>query len=566
MDRIVSARVEAQHWYVRYPRAVPVGIFLLTMAITALSVFAIERVETERRRGQLREVAGAVSSALLRRAIAHVTYLKAGAILFSGERQVTPARFREFARELENNQEFRSPDGISWIARVPRAAIPAFESARRAEGAAGYTIHPAPAPGQEFVLPITYFGTPNPAKRPALGKDMSAEAARRPALIAAAREHRPAATGKLVLSRPDGSGRWTGFILYMPVFADGTGGSRLSGYISAPFEGAAFLASALRLENTQGLGVALYDGRERPEQLIAAVDPRRRTDESLARPIDIGGHRFLLVVTTLHSDKLSTLSLVTLLFGILVASLLTTMARLLTRQAEEDRASLNWLREQASIRNSLTRELNHRVKNTLANVLSIIALTSRRATSLESFVEGLNGRIRSLSATHDLLTDLGWGPTPLRAVVSMELAPYTAGRENDITMSGPDVELAPNDALSLGLAIHELATNAAKYGALGVASGWIVITWELVAPDLVRVLWSEHGGPPVSQERRRGFGTDLIERIVAQELGGGVELHFAPEGVRCTLAVPVRQAAVFQVRAARDSRPGARTKAPQNPR
>ncbi|MDE2405796.1 MAG: sensor histidine kinase, partial [Sphingomonadales bacterium] len=138
---------------------------------------------------------------------------------------------------------------------------------------------------------------------------------------------------------------------------------------------------------------------------------------------------------------------------------------------------------------------------------------------------------------------------PLRAVVAMELAPYTAGRDHHITMSGPEIQLAPNDALSLGLAIHELATNATKYGALSVPTGRITVGWELVAADLARVTWLERGGPAVPQERRRGFGTDLIERIVAQELGGGVELRFEPEGVCCTLAVPVRRPAVFQIRA-----------------
>ena len=140
---------------------------------------------------------------------------------------------------------------------------------------------------------------------------------------------------------------------------------------------------------------------------------------------------------------------------------------MLTQQATENEAALRWFEEQASIRNSLTRELNHRVKNTLANVLSIIALTRRRADNLDEFAEGLDGRIRALSATHDLLTQSDWGTTPIRAVVDAELAPYPQADEQRIEVVGPDVQLAPNDALSLGLAIHELATNAAKYGALG---------------------------------------------------------------------------------------------------
>jgi two-component sensor histidine kinase len=111
------------------------------------------------------------------------------------------------------------------------------------------------------------------------------------------------------------------------------------------------------------------------------------------------------------------------------------------------------------------------------------------------------------------------------------------------------VELAPNDALSLGLAIHELATNAAKYGALSVLEGRLAITWRLITSDLARVEWVEMNGPPVSAQRKRGFGTELIEKIVAHELRNPVELRFEPEGVRCTLIIPVRLPAAFQIRA-----------------
>jgi two-component sensor histidine kinase len=245
----------------------------------------------------------------------------------------------------------------------------------------------------------------------------------------------------------------------------------------------------------------------------------------------------------------------------LVASLLMLLVRMLTQQALEDEASLRWFEEQASIRNSLTRELNHRVKNTLANVLSIMALTRRRSKSLEEFADGLDGRIRALSATHDLLTKSDWGTTPVRAVIEAELVPYAHDGDHEIDLQGPDIELAPNDALSLGLAMHELATNAAKYGALSRPGGKVAAHWKLVSPGLVRIEWQESGGPPVTQERGRGFGTDLIERIVAHELKNPVELEFASEGVRCVLTVPVRRPSEFSMRA---GKPGAR-EAPAEP-
>jgi two-component sensor histidine kinase len=184
-------------------------------------------------------------------------------------------------------------------------------------------------------------------------------------------------------------------------------------------------------------------------------------------------------------------------------------------------------------------------------VLSIIALTRRRATSLDDFVDGLDGRIRALSATHDLLTQSDWGTTQIRAVVDAELAPYVQTPEHRIEIEGPEIALAPNDALSLGLAIHELATNAAKYGALTRSGGEVSVRWELFAPRKVRLEWRERGGPPVKSSRGRGFGTDLIEKIVANELDNPVQLEFAPEGVTCVLTIPVRQPTAFAMRAPR---------------
>ena len=138
--------------------------------------------------------------------------------------------------------------------------------------------------------------------------------------------------------------------------------------------------------------------------------------------------------------------------------------------------------------------------------------------------------------------------------VSTELTPYAQDGDHEIELEGPAIELAPNDALSLGLAMHELATNAAKYGALSQPGGKVTAHWKLITPGLVRIEWQESGGPPVAPQRGRGFGTDLIERIVAHELKNPVELDFDPAGVRCVLTVPVRRPTEFAMRSSRAGR------------
>jgi two-component sensor histidine kinase len=394
------------------------------------------------------------------------------------------------------------------------------------------------------------FAQPEQAVAPdVLGYNAMSEPLRRDAIERAIRSGQPAASALLDLESAPGAGRHAGFALFMPVFRGQGVERRLAGVLARGFNAQGFIEAALGPEQAHGYGVALYDDMAGAPNLVAVLGPQGPKNARIVTQARVGDRLMRVEVSPPVGTALSNLSLLTLLFGMMVAALLLVVARLITQQAAEDRAALAWFEEQASIRNSLTRELNHRVKNTLANVLSIVSLTRRRTSSIDDFVEGLIGRVRALSATHDLLTQSEWGTTPVRAVVVAELAPYTHDGDRAVEMRGPSVELAPNDALSLGLAIHELATNASKYGALSVAGGQVEVSWEMITDKLARIDWREHGGPGVvMHNRRRGFGTELIEKIVAHELKNPVDLRFEPDGVRCTLIVPVRSPAPFQLR------------------
>lgn len=546
----IETRALRRHWYERFPRALPVGIFVLTSAVTLVSVAAIESTETRRRATQLSQTVKILASALERRADTYDAYLRSGAAAFATQQAVSGPLFQTYLSQLRLDSDYRGADGIGWAMRVDRDRISQVEREMRARGPRSFTIHPLPTDDQAYVVPITYLQPETERNRRVMGFNMYSDATRRAAMAQAVRYARPTATGQLVLAQDANGPPRPGFLIYMPVFGlEADGAKRLKGFIYSPFVAETFLRSALQLESVQDVGIRIYDTRAAPSHLLAEIPLADGSGVTANEPLTIANHPWVLQVESRRPSTLSPLSLLTLLFGMLVASLLMVLARLVTRQAAEDRQALVWLEEQASIRNSLTRELNHRVKNTLANVLSIISLTRRRATDLDSFARGLEGRIRALSATHDLLTQSDWGSTPIDAVVRAELAPYAQDSERALDISGPPVELAPNDALSLGLAIHELATNAAKYGALSVPTGQVAVTWHLITQDLARVEWAERGGPPVSQAlRKRGFGTELIEKIVAHELRNPVDLKFEPEGVRCALILPVRMPAEFSLR------------------
>ena len=191
---------------------------------------------------------------------------------------------------------------------------------------------------------------------------------------------------------------------------------------------------------------------------------------------------------------------------------------------------------------TMLHELNHRVKNTLATVQSL----ARQSRGSEEQAAQFESRILSLSKTHDLLTRRDWTRASLRQVLENELSPYRNGQEH-VTLIGAEVELPPRYVLALGMTAHELTTNAAKYGALSTQTGRVDVDWRTarMADGERRLIiqWRERGGPRVSEPSRRGFGSRLITGGIARELAGEVRLEFAPDGLRCTIDVPLEDCA-----------------------
>ncbi|WP_242076304.1 sensor histidine kinase [Brevundimonas diminuta] len=187
-------------------------------------------------------------------------------------------------------------------------------------------------------------------------------------------------------------------------------------------------------------------------------------------------------------------------------------------------------------------ELNHRVKNTLATVQSIAIQTARSNTDPASFAETFQSRIMALSHTHNLLTQSHWEGADLRAILEHETEAYGPTR---ISLNGPPVSLEPAVVLSLGMIFHELATNAAKYGALHTPDGRILIDWGLAdqRDRKLKLSWREIGGPKVTAPERRGFGSRLIERNIRHDLAGEIDLVYATDGLIAELTVPLDRTA-----------------------
>ena len=185
----------------------------------------------------------------------------------------------------------------------------------------------------------------------------------------------------------------------------------------------------------------------------------------------------------------------------------------------------------------LINELNHRVKNTLAIVQSIAQQSFRGGAPTAAAKASFEARLAALSAAHNILTERSWQSAMIGELVGRIIAPLGGGSDRFV-VEGPEIQLQPKTAVSLALALHELGTNAAKYGALREKAGRVEIRW-LVESERLKLVWRERGGPPVAQPRQRGFGSRLLERGLAADLGGTVRIRFDPDGVVCTMDAPL---------------------------
>ena len=188
----------------------------------------------------------------------------------------------------------------------------------------------------------------------------------------------------------------------------------------------------------------------------------------------------------------------------------------------------------------LVAELSHRVKNTLATVMSIVRRTGRNAATIEDYERALLSRLRALSDAHSLIFEANWRETHLDQVLARTVEPYRRDGDRSLNIGGPRVKLEPKAALALSLIFHELMTNAVKHGAFSREKGQISAQWRIEGAEtgdgVVKLRWQESGGPPVASPQKTGFGTQLIQRSAAYELDGEARLQYPVDGFICELS------------------------------
>lgn len=514
-------RIATHAWLTRRPVLFPLIVFALVVFAVIAGAVTTERAERDSEQQRLTSTVMEAQRFIRQVETTHAAMLR-GSSLFLSRISITQQEFEILAGSGLHSIDVEVAEGIGWTKANPGAT-----------------------PGNIATTTITFLAPDTPRNRRAIGFEMYQEPGRRAAIDLAIETRAPAATAPVVLAQEGPNGHKLGFLLFSPVIDPG---GAVKGLLYAAYDGEKFVnAVATRLAvKPQYLSIAdVTDSAAVPISTIG-----NRADSQLFKSVSVnfGGRQWRVTAGIESSSVLAQSTRWILLIGLIIAGLALMLALQFVNAAIEERRFFEWQASQLQVRDTLTLELNHRVKNTLANVLSIITLTRRKSTDLDSFAESLSGRVRALSATHDILTAQQWSAATLESIVRAELAPYLGRDEAQAEIAGPEILLAPNTALSLGLAIHELATNAAKYGALSDGRGKVTISWVVNDGQTIKLDWQESGGPAVARPDRTGFGTNLLRKTVSHELGRDVILDFAAEGLRATLFVPIRPAHEFALR------------------
>jgi two-component sensor histidine kinase/CHASE1-domain containing sensor protein len=538
------------------PHVLPWLVLAIGLLASVAAAWQVDRLSRAKDLDRFNSAVQGAHDDISDRLQAYIGVLRATAGLVAArDGAVNRREFHAFAERLQLPRIYPGIQGVGYSAILPGAAGPEVDGFLAEIGADGLRVRPE-SPRDE-VHAIVHLEPLDRRNRAALGYDMYSEPTRRAAMSRARDRARSAMSGKVELVQEIDQAKQSGFLIYHPVYRGGTPPgdvaarrAALLGFAYSPFRADDLLHGIFGDEDLPRIHFAVYDQAIAPENLLhkSFAGPPTQLDAiarlSAVRSLEVAGRRWQVVYYAgpgFEFERTRGLGPVFFAGGALATMLVAGASwwQLRARLAAE--AEIAARRRSEQQRELLVAELNHRVKNTLATVQSIAAQTLREGKSLRETRDSFESRLLALSETHNLLTREHWQGASLHALVQLELAPYAGERER-ITVAGDDLLLSPETALALGMALHELTTNALKYGALSGAAGQVRIAWrrteEAGAPWLT-LDWTEADGPRVQPPERRGFGSRLLETGLRRQLRGRVALTFPPEGVRCRIELPL---------------------------
>ncbi|WP_126538402.1 CHASE domain-containing protein [Oharaeibacter diazotrophicus] len=504
----------------RRRRRAPVATYLVALAVLALSVYmadAIRGADDVRRTALL----GQAASRLESRIREHVNLLRAAAGFFDAAGgKVDRDALRRFLGAVDVEHRIPGIQGVGFAMAVP-AADPAAATARLAANY-GRHVEPWPATDQEMRFPIVLLEPQDGRNAAALGFDMWSEPVRRKAMAEAWSANEARASGPVHLVQEIDARRQTGFLIYVPVFARPAAGvagrGPILGFVYAPFRAGDLMRRAQDRVSPIALLMRLRDGRTGGVMFANAPDEAFRG--AYVRSIDVAGralHLSLAVAPGGASEAFDPAAVV-LAMGFGLAALVLWSGRAQARELAAAAALSETERRAAAEKDLVLQEMRHRLKNAIGRIQSIARLTGRAAPDLPAFLDAFGGRLQAMAAAQDLLVASHRDHTSLAELVGSELGQVGAAAGERVETSGPDVDLDDDRAYAVGLVLHELATNALKYGALS-GDGHLAVTWTAEG-GRIRLVWSERDIVLPETPIRAGFGTRLIDALVTGQLSG----------------------------------------------
>lgn len=534
-------------WSMLSPKAMAIVVTLLG-ALGALWAWRLVEVrETRLVSERFANLATGFVSDMQRHQGVHEQSLRAGAALVTVVGEANAAQWRSIFDNLRITEKLPGVQGFGFAQAVSAAELEAHVRRMRAQGFANYGVTPAGERG--FYAPIAFLEPFDWRNQRAHGYDMFSDPERARAMERAAQTGLTTATGRVRLVQESGVDEQPGYLLYTPAYgaaagrADGAEHPSLSGFVYSPVRATDFFDAIVASSQTNLTDLALievFDGPgQAPEALIfqsvGGEDAIKRLSVTLRHDI------FGQVWTVRLSPRPAFIAAVDqqARTGILLGgAALTLMAgALVLALAQRQRQ-----REEAVERNDMiAREMSHRVKNLLAVIQSIASRTLSGGRTLEEARAVFADRIAALARAHSALVDERWSGAQLRELLQAELAPFG----ERVSMAGPRMRVNSQMAQNLAIAVHELATNATKYGAFSVPEGVVRIRWRAhrgANGDLLfAFVWEESGGPPPPRDPKDGFGRVLLRRLIGSAIGSEPAIEHPPTGLRYAFECPLER-------------------------
>lgn len=381
---------------------------------------------------------------------------------------------------------------------------------------------PWPETDQDVRFPIVILEPDDERNRAALGYDMYSDPDRRAAMDRAIRAGQIAATGVVRLKQEIDDDVQPGFLIYLAARISDGDDDEIDGFVYAPIRGERLFNSVLDAPSRRNLNVAAFLGDVGDDALIYSNFAGRPT--GVAETIAIGGARATLIIAEPRTflEALVAPPILTLLFGAILSVVSGAFYRSQIKRTETTRMLAEERKMRLGEREIALREMKHRMNNAIARILAIARMSSRTATSVDQFMEDFSGRMQAMSRAQHLATAVKWQQTTIGAVIESEVEQIAASGVVGDDFSGDEIEIDGNVAQALALVVHELATNAAKYGALA-QGGAIGASWRREPSEKIVITWTERGLATPPDFTREGFGSKLCRLVIEDQLGGKVE-------------------------------------------